>query len=71
MGCAGLYKGQAIIPLAVDCMTSLSSFEGHPLQVRLKQDWSRGFIFLLPQAAALPESDAGSGVIKLALSFVI
>ena len=45
--------------------------EGHPLQVRHKQDWGRGFILLLPQTAALPESDAGSGVIKPALSFVI
>ena len=48
-----------------------SSFEGHLLQVRHKQDWGRGFILLLPQTASLPESDAGSGVIKLALSFVI
>ena len=48
-----------------------SSFEGHPLQVRHKQDWGRGFIFLLPQTAELPESDAGSGVIKSASSFVI
>ena len=36
------------------------SFERHPLQVRHKQDWGRGFIFLLPQTAALPESDVGS-----------
>ena len=49
----------------------LSSFEGHPLQARHKQDWGRGFILLLPQTAALPESDAGSGVIKPASSFVI
>ena len=50
---------------------SSSSFEGYPLQVRQKQDWGRGFILLLPQTAALPESDAGSGVIKPASSFVI
>ena len=50
---------------------SSSSFEGFPLQVRHKQDWGRGFILLLPQTAALPESDAGSGVIKPASSFVI
>ena len=31
----------------------------------------RGFILLLPQTAVLPESDAGSGVVKLASSFVI
>ena len=37
--------------------------EEHPLQVRHKQDWSRGFILLLPQAAALPRSDAGSDVV--------
>ena len=48
-----------------------SSFEGHPLQVRHKQDWGRRFIILLPQTAALPESDAVSGVIKPASSFVI
>ena len=33
------------------------------IQIRHKQDWGRGFILLLPQTAALPESDAGSGVI--------
>ena len=49
---------------------SSSSFEGYPLQARHKQDWGRGFILLLPQTAALPESDAGSGV-KAASSFVI
>ena len=43
----------------------------YPLQVRHKQDWGRGFIHLLPQTAALPESDAGSDVIKPASSFVI
>ena len=32
---------------------------------------ARGFILLLPQTAALPGSDAGSGVIKPASSFVI
>ena len=52
-------------------MSSSSSFEGHPLQVRHKQDWGRGFILLLPQTAVLPGSDAGSDVIKPALSFVI
>ena len=50
---------------------SSSSFEGYPLRARHKQDWGRGFILLLPQTAALPESDAGSDVIKPALSFVI
>ena len=44
--------------------SSSSSFEGYPLQVRHKQDWDRVFILLLPQTAALPESDAGSDVIK-------
>ena len=42
---------------------SSSSFEGHPLQARHKQDWGRGFILLLPQTAALPGSDADSDVI--------
>ena len=51
--------------------SSSSSFEGYPLQVRHKQDWNRGFILLLPQTVALPESDAGSDVIKPASSFVI
>ena len=51
--------------------SSSSSFEGHPLQARHKQNWGRGFILLLPQTAALPESDAGSDVIKPASSFVI
>ena len=35
---------------------SSSSFEGHPLQVKHKQDWGRGFILLLPQTVALPQS---------------
>ena len=52
-------------------LSSSSSFEEHPLQVRHKQDWGRGFILLLPQTAALPGSDAGSDVIKPASSFVI
>ena len=45
--------------------------EKYPLQVRRKQNWGRGFILLLPQTATLSESDAGSGVIKPASSFVI
>ena len=45
--------------------------ERYSLQVIHKQDWGRGFILLLPQTVALPVSDAGSGVIKPALSFVI
>ena len=50
--------------------SSSSSFEGYPLQVIHKQDCGQGFILLLPQAAALPESDAVSGVIKPASSFI-
>ena len=50
---------------------SSSSFEGHPLQVRHKQDLGRGFILLLPQAAELPEADADSDVVKPTSSFVI
>ena len=34
--------------------------ERNQLQVKHKQDWDRGFILLLPQAAVLPGSDAGS-----------
>ena len=45
-------------------------FEGHPLRVRHKQDWGRGFIFLLPQDAVMPGSDPGSGV-KPVMSIVI
>ena len=52
-------------------LSSWSSFEGHPLQVRHKQNWGRGFILLLPQTAALTESYAGSGVIKPTSSCVI
>ena len=51
--------------------SSSSSFEGHPLQARHKQNWGRGFILLLPQTAALPGSDAGSDIIKPASSFII
>ena len=46
-------------------------FKRHPLQVRHKQDWGRGFILLLPQAATLPGLDAGSDSVKSASSFVI
>ena len=66
-----LYKFFCIILNSIIIKVSLSSFEGYPLQVRNKQDWGREFIILLPQAVALPESDAGSGVIKPASSFVI
>ena len=52
-------------------VSSSSSFEGHPLQARHKQNWGRGFILLLSQTAALPGSDAGSDVVKPASSFVI
>ena len=41
------------------------------IQVRQKQDWGRGFILLLPQAAVLPGSDAGNDVVKPASGFVI
>ena len=55
----------------METILSSSPFEGYPIQVRHKQDWGRGFILLLPQTAALPESDAGTDVIKPASSFVI
>ena len=41
--------------------------EGHPLRVRHKQDWGRGFI----QAAVPSESDAGIDGVEPASSFVI
>ena len=44
--------------------------EKYSLQVRHKQNWSRGLILLLPRAAVLPGSDAGNDVIKPASSFV-
>ena len=59
------------IKIIIITILVMSSFEGYPLQVRHKQDWGRGFILLLPQTAALPELDPGSGVIKPASSFVI
>ena len=43
--------------------------KGHPLQVRHKQDWRRGFIFLPSQASVLSGSDASSDVVKSALIF--
>ena len=45
--------------------------EKHLLRIRHKQDWGRGFILLLPQAAVLPGSDAGSDSVEPALGFVI
>ena len=35
--------------------------EGHPLQVRHKQGWARGYIILLFQASVLPGSEASIG----------
>ena len=64
-------KDTLLATKVADGHSSSSSFEGHPLQARHKQDWGRGFILLLPQTAALPGSDAGSDVIKPASSFVI
>ena len=53
------------------CSRRHCRLEGHPLQVRYKQDWGREFILLLPQAAVLPGSDAGSNVVKPVSGFVI
>ena len=52
-------------------MLNRRRLERYPLQVRHKQD--RKLILLLPQAAVglQPGSDAGSDVVKTALSFVI
>ena len=63
-----LWKGDKYSLGRLSKQSLSSSFEGYPLQVRHKQDWGRGFILLLPQAAALPGSDAGSDVIKPASS---
>ena len=53
-----------------DNFSLIHCLKRYTLQVRHKQDWGQGFILLLPQAAVLPESDAGSGVIKPASSFL-
>ena len=45
--------------------------EGHPLQVRHKQDWARGFILLLSQAAVPPGSHAVSDGVEPASGYVI
>ena len=45
--------------------------EGHPLQVRHKQDWGQGFILLLLEAAVLPASDVGNDGVESASGFVI
>ena len=39
------------------------------LWVRHKQDYGRGFIFLLPQTVVLPGSNAGSDDVEQALGF--
>ena len=73
MGCA-LQKNHVVEPFLFEdrvINARRRRLERYPLQVKHKQDWGRGFILLLPQTAALPESDAGSGVIKPASSFVI
>ena len=43
----------------------------HPLEVSHEQEWGRGFIFLLPQTAVLPGSDAGSDGVEPPSGFVI
>ena len=48
---------------SVSAIGSLSLF-GRALQVKHKQDWSPGFIYILPQAAVLPGSDVGSDGVK-------
>ena len=48
----------------------LHRLKRYPLQVRHKQNVSREFILLLPQAAVLPGSDAGNDVIKPTSGFV-
>ena len=56
------------------CLLEVGSgrrLENHPLQVSHKQNWGRGLILLLPQAAVMSEPDAGSDGVQLALGFVI
>ena len=51
------------------CLSWSSSFGRASTLGQHKQDWGRGFILSLPQAAVLPKSDAGSDVVKPASSF--
>ena len=45
--------------------------KGHLLLVTHKKNWGQGFILLLPQAAVLPGSDAGSdGAASLFTNFI-
>ena len=53
------------------CIHCRRRLEGHPLRVRHKQDWGRGFILLLPQDAVMPGSHAGSDGVKQASAIVI
>ena len=48
----------------------LCNIKGHSLLFRHRQNWVRGFILLLPQAALLPGSDAGSDGVEQASGFV-
>ena len=50
---------------------SSSSFARASTSCQTQQDWGRGLIFLLPQAAALPGSDAGNESAKPASDLVI
>ena len=45
--------------------------EGHRLWVKHKQSLGQRFILVLPEAATLPGSDAGSDVVEPATGFVI
>ena len=47
------------------------STERHQLWVKQKLAWGQEFILVLPQATALPGSDAGSHGVKSASSFVV
>ena len=53
-------NGQNFLVDLIYIHTYIHRLKKYPLQVRHKWDWGRGFILLLPQAAVLPESDAGS-----------
>ena len=65
----GLFKKCFYYYFENDLSSLLSLFGRAFTLVRHKQDWGQGFILLLPQAAVLPRSDAGSNVVKPALSF--
>ena len=73
-------KENFFLDLAVDVQKNLKTtslyncrrrLEGHPLRIRHKQDWARGFILLQLQAAVMSGSNTGSdGVVPALVCFI-